>query len=207
LVLRVHFEKAMNQSIACLIFAALGLSTLSRAAQVEARADFSGDGLRSFYFAIGNYYQVPERQVVLVRDRVLPPDEVPVTFYVAQRARVNPTDVVDLRRRGVSWADIALHFHMAPDIYYFPDGPQYGKAYGYWKKYPPLDVEVIDAVNVHFLSEYHHVAPDLVRTERSRRANYAVIAGDLEKKSDKSEDHREHEKDDHGRGHGKGHER
>ena len=134
LVLRVHFEKAMNQTIVCLIFAALGLSTLSRAAQVEARADFSGDGLRSFYFAVGNYYQVPERQVDLVRDRALPPDEVPVAFFVAQRAGVNPTVVVDLRRRGMSWSDIALHFHFRPDIYYFRDGPPYGKAYGYWKK-------------------------------------------------------------------------
>jgi hypothetical protein len=68
-------------------------------------------------------------------------------------------------------------------------------------------VEVIDAVNVHFLSEYHHVAPDLVRTERSRTGDYAVIAGDLEKKSGKSEDHRKHENDDRGRGQGKGHER
>ena len=78
----------MNPAIAFLIFAALGLSTLSRAAQVQARADFSGDGLRSFYFAVGNYYQVPERQVVLVRERALPPDEVPVAFFVAQRASV-----------------------------------------------------------------------------------------------------------------------
>jgi len=202
LVLRVHFEKAMNQTIACLIFAALGLSTLSRAAQVQARADFSGDGLRSFYFAVGNYYQVPERQVDLVRDRALPPDEVPVAFFVAQRAGVNPTVVVDLRRRGVSWADIALHFHFGPDIYYFRDGPPYGKAYGYWKNHPPRDVEVIDAVNIHFLSEYHHVTPDLVRTERSRRGNYAVVAGDFEAKS---HDRGKHEGGAHGHGHGKGH--
>src|SRR5258708_26605922 len=140
----------MNPAIAFLIFAALGLSTLSRAAQVQARADFSGDGLRSFYFAVGNYYQVPERQVDLVRDRALPPDEVPVAFFVARRAGVSPTVVVDLRRRGVSWADIAMHFHFGPDIYYFRDGPPYGKAYGYWKNHPPRDAEVIDAVNNSF---------------------------------------------------------
>jgi hypothetical protein len=207
LVLRVHFEKAMNQTIACLIFAALGLSTLSSAAQVDARVDFSGDGLRSFYFAVGNYYQVPERQVVLVRDRALPPDEVPVAFFVAQRVGVNPTVVVDLRRRGMSWSDIALHFHFRPDIYY-RDGPPYGKAYGYWKNHPPRDAEVIDAVNIHFLSEYHHVTPDLVRTERSRRGNYAVVARDFEAKH-KDDDRGKHEGDNHGngRGHGKGHDK
>ena len=201
------FDKAMNQTIACLIFAALGLSTFSRAAQVQAGADFSGDGLRSFYFAVGNYYQVPERQVDLVRDRALPTDEVPVAFFVAQRARVNPTVVVDLRRRGVSWADIALHFHFAPDIYYFRDGPPYGKANGYWKNHPPRDAEVIDAVNIPFLSEYHHVAPDLVRTQRSRRGNYAVVAGDFEAKSHKSDDRGKNEKGVHGLGRGKSHDR
>lgn len=197
----------MNQTIACLIFAALGLSTLSRAAQVQARVDFSGDGLRSFYFAVGNYYQVPERQVDLVRDRALPPDEVPVAFLVAQRAGVNPTVVVDLRRRGMTWSDIALHFRLRPDIYYFREGPPYGKAYGYWKSHPPRDAEVIDAVNIHFLSEYHHVTPDLVRTERSRRGNYAVVAQDFEAKSHKSDDREKHGEDPNGHGHvhGKGH--
>jgi len=193
----------MKQKLAFLIFAALDLSTLSSAAQVEARADFSGDGLRSFYFAIGNYYQVPERQVVLVRERALPPDEVPVAFFVAQRASVNPTVVVDLRRRGMSWSDIALHFHFRPDIYYFREGPPYGKAYGYWKSHPPRDAEVIDAVNIHFLSEYHHVTPDLVRTERSRRGNYAVVARDFEAKH-KGDDRGKHEEDTHGNGNGNG---
>src|SRR6185437_6508919 len=195
----------MEKTMVRLIFIALSFSTLSPAAPVQASAAFSGDGLRSFYFAIGNYYQVPEHEVDVVRVRALPPDEVPVAFYVAQRARVSPTVVVDLRRRGVSWADIALHFHFGPDIYYFQDGPPYGKAYGYWKKHPPRDAEVIDAVNVHFLSEYHHVAPDLVRTERSRRGNYAVVAGDFEAKSRKNDDRGKHEEGAHGHGHGKGH--
>ena len=187
-----------------LIFITLGFSTLSTAAQVQASAAFSGDGLRSFYFAIGNYYQVPERQVVLVRDRALPPDEVPVAFFVAQRAGVNPTVVVDLRRRGMSWSDIALHFHFRPDIYYFREGPPYGKAYGYWKSHPPRDAEVIDAVNIHFLSEYHHVTPDLVRTERSRSGNYVVVARDFEVKH-KGDDRGKHDGDSHGNGNGHGH--
>jgi len=197
----------MNKTIVCLMFTVFGLATLSLNAQVQAGAAFSGDGLRNFYFAVGNYYQVPEREVDLVRDRALPPDEVPVAFYLAQRARVNPTVVVDLRWRGVSWADIALHFHFAPDIYYFRDGPPYGKAHGYWKNHPPRDAEVIDAVNIHFLSEYHHVAPDLVLTERSRRGNYVVVSGDFKARSDKTDDRRKHEDAAHGHGHGKGHDR
>jgi len=107
----------------------------------------------------------------------------------------------------VSWADIALHFNFGPDIYYFQDGPPYGKAYGYWKKHPPRDAEVIDAVNVHFLSEYHHVAPELVRAERMHKGNYAVVAEDFEAKSGKNDDHGKHDQGNHGHGRGKGHDR
>jgi hypothetical protein len=195
----------MGKTTAHLMLAILGFSAASLHAQVQAGAVFSGDGLRSFYFAVGNYYQVPEREVVVVQQQALPPDEVPVVFYVAQRARVAPSVVVDLRRRGLSWTDIAFHFRLEPDIYYFRDGPPYGKAYGHWKKHPPRDAEVIDAVNVHFLSEYHRVAPDVVWAERSHGHSYAVVARDFAAKSGKREDHpRDDDDDDRGHGHGKG---
>jgi hypothetical protein len=201
----------MKKSPVLLICAVLGFSTVSASAQVQAGAVFSGDGLRSFYFAVGNYYQVPEREVVVIRERALPPDEVPVVFYVARQARVEPAIIVDFRRRGMSWADIAFRFHLTPDIYYFQGGPPYGKAYGYWKNHPPRDAEVVEAVNVHFLSEYHHVSADEIRAERSRGPNYAFVAQNFEARSRKHEE-REHghagergRSDEHG--HGKGHDR
>ena len=202
----------MNISPLRLILAAFGFSTLSAAAQVQAGAVISGEGLRSFYFAIGNYYQVPNREVVVVRERAVPPDEIPVVFFVARQAHVEPAVIVDLRRRGLSWSDVALHFRLDPDIYYFSGGPPYGHAYGYWKKHPPRDVEVIDAVNVHFLSDYHRVSPDSVRADRSRGSSYAFVAQGFETKLRKGEEHRkgdrdEDENDGHRHNHGKGHDR
>lgn len=195
----------MKTSPILLICAGLGFSTVSANAQVQAGAVFSGDGLRSFYLAVGNYYQVPEREVIVVRERALPPDEVPVVFYVARQARVQPALIVDLRHRGMSWADIAFRFSLTPDIYYFPGGPPYGKAHGYWKKHPPRDMEVIDAVNIHFLSVYNGVSPDLIRAERSRGPSYAVIARNFNGKSKRNDDHNERGRSgEHGRGKGKG---
>lgn len=201
----------MDKNTVRLMFAIFGFSAGSLQAQVQAGAAFSGDGLRSFYFAVGNYYQVPEREVAVVQQQALPSDEVPVVFFVAQRARVAPSVVVGLRRRGVSWADIAFHFRLDPGIYYFHGGPPYGQAYGYWKKHPPRDAEVIDAVNVHFLSDYHHVTPDAVWAERSRGRSYAIVAGDFEAKHGKGQGRgRDDDEDDdrgHGHGKGKGHDR
>ena len=202
----------MNITAIHLILTAFGFSALSVAAQIQAGAVVSGQGLRSFYFAIGNYYQVPEREVVVVRERAVPPDEVPVVFFVARQAHLEPTVIVDLRRRGLSWSDVAVHFRLDPDIYYFSGGPPYGHAYGYWKKHPPRDAEVVDAVNVHFLSDYHRVSPDSVRANRSRGSSYAFVAQGFETKAGKGEAHRKgdrDEDDDHGHphdhGHGKGH--
>ena len=194
----------MNKHIVRWTLAIAGFSAVSATAQVQAGVDFSGDGLRSFFLSVGNYYHVPEREVVVVHDRAIPPDEVPVVFYVAQRAQVAPAVVVDLRRRGMNWSDIAFHFRLDPDIYYFRGGPPYGKAYGYWKKNPPRDVEVIDAVNVHFLSDYHQVAPNVVWTERSHGKSFTVVARDFDGKHGKGA-RRDDDDDDHGRDHGKGH--
>jgi hypothetical protein len=189
-----------------LILASLGFSAVSMAAQADAGAVFSGDGLRSFFFAVGNYYNVPERDVAVIHDRAISPDDIPVVFYVAQRAHVAPAVVVDLRRSGSSWADVAFHLRLDPGIYYFSGGPPYGKSYGYWKKHPPQDEEVIDAVNVHFLADYHRVSPDVVWTERSRGRSYVVVAHDFDAKSHGKGHEKDFDDDDrgHGDGHGKG---
>jgi hypothetical protein len=201
----------MKKSSMFLICAVLGLSTVSASAQVQAGAVFSGDGLRSFYFAAGNYYRVPEREVVIVRERALPPDEAPVVFYVAGEARVEPTIIVDLRRRGMSWTDIAFRFHLTPDIYFFHGGPPNGTAYGYWKNHPPRDSEIVESVNVHFLSEYHHVSPDAIRAERSRGPNYAFVAQNFEARAKPHEEREHGHSGERGRseehGNGRGHNR
>lgn len=189
----------MKQLPVLLVSAVLGFSAVCANAQVQAGAVFSGDGLRNFYFSIGNYYHVPEREVVIVRERALPPDEVPVVFYTARQCHLEPTVVVDFRRRGLSWADIAIRCHQSPEIYYFRGGPPYGKAYGYWKNHPPRDAEVIEAVNVHFLSEYHGVSPDAIRAERSRGPNYVFVAQNFEARAKRHDDH-----DDQGHGGGQG---
>jgi hypothetical protein len=183
----------------CLLLEGVVLSSASLVAQVQAGVTFSGDGLRNFYLAIGSYYHVPEQEVVVVRERQLPPDEIPVVFYVAQRAHIQPAVIIDLRRKGLSWADVAVRCHVDPEIYAFRDGPPYGKAYGYWKNHPPRDAEVIEAVNVHFLSDYHRVPPDVIVAERSRRGSYAGVIVTSDAETAKHADR--------GKGHGKGHDR
>jgi hypothetical protein len=95
----------------------------------------------------------------------------------------------------VSWLDISLRFGLTPEIFFVPlteenIGPPYGKANGYYKKYHPAkewkkivlsDSEVVDPVNLRFISEYHKIAPDKVIEMRGRGRNFVNISIEIEK--------------------------
>ncbi len=77
--------------------------------------------LQSFYLAIGDYYRVPEVEVVAVKQRYrLPDEELPVIYFLAARAQVAPSVILGFRTRGMSWLDITFHYGLTPEIYYVP---------------------------------------------------------------------------------------
>ena len=149
-------------------------------------------GVEGFYISIGNYYHVPEREVIIVHERGIHEEELPVVYYIAQRAHVSPEVVVNLRLRGMSWMDITLHFGLGPEIYYVPvrverQGPPYGHAYGYYHKHPRgdwhrndlRDADIVNQVNLKFISEHYGYAPDKVMRYRSEGRSFPVIDHDI----------------------------
>jgi hypothetical protein len=177
-------------------------------AQVEfgARID---DGLEGFYLAVGDYFQVPEKEVIVVREARIPDDEIPVVFFLAAMANTSPDVIIDLRLGGRSWFDITLRFGLRPDIYYVPvmivvNGPPYGRAYGYYRKRPRdqwnrivlSDADIVNLVNLRFLSEFHGLPPEEVIRMRSRGVAFPLIDDDIRYEKE----HR-----DKGKSKGKGH--
>lgn len=171
------------------------LSVGSSAVQADTRmgigATIVNGDLRSFYLSLGEYYRVPEREIGVIRDRHISDYDVPVVLYIAQRARVTPGVVVDLRLAGNSWMDITLRFGLSPDIYYVPvqrvSGPPYGNAYGYyknkkrkdWHSIRLADDDVVNLVNLRFISErYGHPAEDVMRMHSAGRS-FATINDEL----------------------------
>jgi hypothetical protein len=164
------------------------------AGQVSAGVSVGPGGVNGFYLAIGDHYRVPPRLVLEYRDRYrLADDELPVVFFLAARAQVSPRAVIDLRLARRSWFDIALHFGLSPEIFFVPValeriGPPYGNAYGYyrkfgragnWRNFKPGDREIVDLVNLRFLSEYHHLAPDGIIGRRGRGESFVKIHGEM----------------------------
>jgi hypothetical protein len=82
--------------------------------------------------------------------------------------------------------DIAIHFGLEPDVFYVPVegnyGPPYGRAYGYykqdkrrWKTIRLRDEEVVNFVNLRFMSEQYSSTPDAVIRMRSEGRNFRTI--------------------------------
>ncbi|HTK82075.1 MAG TPA: hypothetical protein VL633_07265 [Bacteroidota bacterium] len=80
--------------ISCALFVVI-LGTISLGhIQSSARADDKGS--QTYYTTVSQYYRVPERQVVEIRDRKISDEEIPVVFFIARKAHVEPMEVVPL---------------------------------------------------------------------------------------------------------------
>lgn len=201
---------------------ALALGSLAAARGADAQTAFSvSASVGDFHVAVANYYHVPERDVIVVRERRIPDDELPVVFFIAERARVPAARIVDLRLAGSSWWDISVRYGLGADVYYVPvavvhSGPPYGRAYGHYKKPRQqwntivlTDADIVNLVELRFMSEHDHVAPDRIVELRERDVDFVTIHGDVSghrvaaARRDRDDDNDQGEN--HGKGRGKKH--
>jgi len=173
--------------------ATLGNAIPRAEAGVDLGISIGEEGLRGFSLSVGDYYRVPQREIVIIRERGIPYEEMPVVLFLAGRAHVAPGVIVDLRLRGMSWMDITFHYGLSPEIYYVPlrtaPGPPYGRAYGHYKKWPRKewkkvrlgDDDVVNLVNLKFASEHYGRSPEEVIKMRSEGRNFVVINEEIKR--------------------------
>jgi hypothetical protein len=144
-----------------------------------------------FHVAVANYYQVPEREVIVIRERRIPDDEIPVALFIARHAGVPWTRVVDMRLGGASWWDISVRFGVSPEVYYVPvavvSGPPYGRALGHYKKKHRKewrtivlsDADVVNLVELRFISEHYRVPPERIIELRGKNRDFVAIHAEV----------------------------
>jgi hypothetical protein len=167
-------------------------------ADVNIGMSVGDEGLKSFYLAIGDYYHVPEKQIIIVRRQKLPEEEMPVVFFIAKRADVSPQVIIKMRLGGQSWWEISTHYGLRADAFYVPikhdPGPPYGKAYGHykhqkknnWNKIVLTDADIVNFVNLRFISEHWGYSPDEVVRMREKGKNFININSAVKEKKSKS---------------------
>jgi len=166
-------------------------------AEVQVGVSADSDGLKAFHLAIGDHFRVDYRDVVSARERHIPDQELPVVYFIASRAGVAPGAVIKMRLGGKSWMQIAFHYGLDAGHFYIPverkPGPPYGKAYGHfknkkkkqWREINLTDVEIINFVNLRFVSEHYGYSPDEVMKMREKGENFVVINREVKKAREK----------------------
>ena len=179
--------------ILVLFISFLAIFPASSNARSEAGMKITDEGVMGFYLAIGDYFHVPEREIIIIRERRVRDEEIPVVFFLAQRASVSHNTIIKMRLSGMTWLEISLHYGLSPEIFYVPvrviKGPPYGRAYGYyrnkprsaWKAIMLNDAEIIDLVNLRFISEHYGYPAEEVIRLRSGGDNFIVINNKVKK--------------------------
>jgi hypothetical protein len=167
-------------------------------AEVNVGLSIGDEGIKGFYLAIGEHYRVPEKEVVVVRERNIPDEELPVVFFLARETHVAPETIVKLRLGGKSWMDITLQLGRTAEMFYVPivhdPGPPYGKAYGHYKKHDRhhwneirlADNDIVNFVNLKFICERYSCPPDDVIKLREKGRSFSTINTEVKKNRDQA---------------------
>lgn len=189
--------------VALTVFLMSALAERSEAGNnVDLGVSMEDGKLKGFYIGVRDYYKVPEKEVVVIRERRLPDDEMPVVFFIASKAEADPGEVIDLRLDGYSWMEITDYYDLSPGIYYVRfkhrEGP-YGRAWGHyddWRRRRHgadlTDEDIINLVNLRFLCERYGLPPERVIFLRSSGKTFVTI--DYELRSAREARERDHER-------------
>lgn len=120
-----------------------------------------------FYAAVSQRFQVPAQEVEQLVAQGLPPTQVVVVYFIAQQALRSPHEVVEQRRAGQSWRDIAMASGLGPEQFYYPL-PQAARrpfvnvyalfherprSQWSWHSLPLRDAEIESLVSLRFVAE------------------------------------------------------
>jgi len=161
----------MRRMIILLLIGLLILPFSGFARDLDIGVSISDGKIRSFYFALGDYFRVPEERIIIIKKRypVILEEELPVVMIISREANVDPEIIIELRKGGYSWYDIMVRFRVYPEVVfkrYIIYGPPYGKAWGHHKhikkKVIFVDDDIIALANIKFLSEYYREDPEII---------------------------------------------
>ncbi|MGQ9696043.1 MAG: hypothetical protein ACUVWV_15015 [Thermodesulfobacteriota bacterium] len=170
------------------ILIVLGFLTLASplwAADVGVQISIGAPG---FYLSVGNFFGYPEREVIIIRERGIPDDELPVVFFICRHAHVPPEVIIELRvHRGWSWSRICAYYRIPPVVFYIPVevyerpyGPYYRHYHYYrhkndWERIRLTDAMIVNQVNLIFVSKYYNYPPERIIRMREEGASFANI--------------------------------
>jgi hypothetical protein len=160
-------------------------------ASVAVAAQQTGKQARDAYFsAVADFFGLPATEVSILAQWQLPPDEIPVVLFIADRAGVSAEALVALRSSGKSWSELARRYHVDASHFYvpLPDAADPGvlkRAYerfralpvSRWGEVSLSDSDIVALVNVRVLARTLHLTPaEVLRAAPAGRSFVDVFA-------------------------------
>jgi hypothetical protein len=148
--------------------------------------------LDAYYRAVGGHFGLPPGEVIVLSEWRLPPEEIPVVLYIAERGGISPDAVVALRQGGTGWSVVARRYALdAGSFHVRLDGDagslgavyeQYsGRPQSQWSGIQLTDPDLVALVNLRVLSEVLDSPPVAVVQARDRAGSwvgaYRALAG------------------------------
>lgn len=156
------------------------------------------EAITEFFLAVGDYYRIPQAEVINIRGRGVPPYEIPVVLFIAKRAHVTPEMIMDFRLRDNTWLYTALRFGFGAEIFYVPvrmvpKDSLFAKAYESYKHKPKKewraivlsDDDIVNLVNLKMMSEHYGYPPEKIIKMRSEDRQFVSINDEIRKQKEK----------------------
>jgi hypothetical protein len=122
----------------------------------EADKTRTGTGVQDptidYYDSLADYFRISSNAVRAINRRGIPTEEIAPLLYVAHRSNASPNQLIDARKAGKSWADIAKQY-----------------------KVQMTGSDLVTEANLRFLSEYHGRPVEQVKALKTKGANFVAI--------------------------------
>ena len=175
----------MRKIIFALFVLGLGGGWFATNAQAEGGPAIGNDGSGAFHAALRDYFKVTEEQVTACQQQNVGDEELPVVFFIAQRANVDPNAVLAVKSSGLNWMQVANHFRVNPRVLFMPlptnavAHSPYEKGYEFYKNHSDRvslkDADIINFVNLKFLSEAYGCDPREIIQMRGQGKSFGDI--------------------------------
>lgn len=149
-----------------MIHAALAGGLLILTALIPGSLDAQDAATQTYLLRAGCHFGAPAGEVEVLARWSVPSEEIPVALFIAGRAGVSPEVVLSLRRGRNSWGDVASRYGVGGGTFHVPlgsdsPGDRLARAYGEfgtrspreWDAVQLTDAEIVDLVNLRFLTE------------------------------------------------------
>jgi hypothetical protein len=110
------------------------------------------DPVVDFHDSLADYFRLSSRAISAIAEKGIPDQEIPVVLMIARRSGSSPNEIIDARKSGKQWADIAKSHNVT-----FPGG------------------DIVKEANVAFLSAYHVQPEPEIRAMLAKGATYVAV--------------------------------